>query len=187
MISVPASVTTALNSPSFGIALCISLPGNGTTFSLTDHWRNLTLNGTTYVANSFVISGTDEVKRDKDINVDSYTITVDNAELNIYEDYAQVNLVGQEATVDVAFVNPDTGVILGSDAGIRLYKGLVDSWVNDESGSKATFGIRLTSHWAAFNVVKGRVTNSASQEERYPGDTLFEFSFQDELQIKWGT
>ena len=82
----------------------------------------------------------------------------------------------------LAFLDEDYE-LLSSDSVIKIYAGLVDTWQFDETKTKSDFTIKLTSHWAAFEVVTGRFTNTASQEEYYSGDTLFQYSQQEKLPL----
>lgn len=186
MLSVPASVTSALAGPDFSMTLMVRLPGSGSDYRLTDHWRNLTYQSATWVANGKVILSTDRAARSREISADSYQLTLDNADKGIYEDYAQNGHVGKRAYVYIGFVDPDTGLLLAADSVMQVYEGLVDSWKINDTSSSSQFSLRMTSHWSAFEVVNSRFTNPASQEEVYPGDTIFEYSYQDKLPIKWG-
>ena len=182
MLTVPASVDTALADEDLVWALLVDLPGG---FPVTDNPHNLTYDGTTYTPAKVLLSAGD-VKRAQDISADSYEITMDNADQAIYEDYVVTNRVGTAVEVFAAFVDAGTYDLRAADSVIKIYEGVLDSWSVSEQGSRASISIRLTSHWSAWKIVKGRFTNSSSQEETYSGDTIFEFSHQEELPIKWG-
>lgn len=182
MITVPASVTTELGKSTFKTCLLLDLPGP---FRITDNPKALTHNSLTYTPADGIIMSAGDVNRQRELSSDSYEIGLDATNLGIYQDYVTNNRVGASVTMSLAFVD-STYNIINSDAVVMLYKGLVDSWSLSEQGSKAEFSIRVTSHWSAFKIRRGRYTNTASQEEFYPGDTLFEFSFQEELPIRWG-
>jgi hypothetical protein len=185
MIPVPAEVEAALASTSFRTALLVQIPFQNGNLYLTDNDRSITVGGNTYVSNSTLILGSEDVKRDREISADAYTIRFDHADISIYQDYIVEDHVGKVAKISVAFLNPN-GTPLSSSAFLELYSGLVDSWSITEQGSRSDIGLRLTSHWSAFKVVSSRYTNSASQNEMYPGDTFFEFSYQEDLPTKWG-
>lgn len=185
MLSVPTSVENALNSNNWANALLFQIPGS-TTHYYTDHWKDITYNAQTYLHDDNLVLDSGNAIRDMDIRADALTIRFDNADKTLYQEYAAASQVGKEVIVSVAFVDEETGNLLAADSVVQLHSGLVDSWSQTDQKARSEFSIRLTNHWAAFEVRKGRYTNSASQEEAHAGDTLFEFSFQKVLPTKWG-
>ena len=187
MITVPTSVTTALQSGVFNFCLAIALPGSGAgTRRVTDHWKNISYGGNTYLSQSDVaLVNVGDVKRQLEVGSDALTLQFDNTDNTLYSEYILTNHVGKFVTITALFTDAD-GDILAADAGMQVYTGLVDSWGLTESSSNARFALKLTSHWAAWKIKKSRYTNSESQEELYAGDTLFEFAHQEDLPIKWG-
>jgi len=81
----------------------------------------------------------------------------------------------------------DSCDLLASDSVIKLYEGIVDAWDLSESATTSEFSIKLTSHWATFEVVNGRFTNQSSQKEYYGTDNFFKYAYQEELPLKWGS
>ena len=182
MLSFPSSVVNALASNDFTYSLLVDLPGN---FQVTNNPHDLTWSSVTY-SPAKLLMDVGDIERRQDISSDSFDIIMDNADQAIYQDYVANNRIGTVVPVYAAFVDPTTYDLLAADSVVRVYSGLFDSWDVSEAGTKATVTLRLTSHWSAWKVVKGRATNSSSQEEVYPGDTIFEFSYQEELPHKWG-
>lgn len=185
MLTVDSSVTTALESNNWAHALLVQIPG-ATTHYYTDHWKDILYGANTYSHDGNLVLNSGRSSRDLELRADAITIRLDNADKSLYEEYAAANQVGKEVILSVAFVNKATGNLLAANSVAELYKGIVDSWSQMDDGGTSSFSIRLTNHWGAFEIRKGRYTNTASQEEAYPGDTLFEFSFQKVLPTKWG-
>jgi hypothetical protein len=186
MLPVTPEVEAALNSASFNIAVLVDLPSSGSVnLRLTDNARAITYGGQVYTPGGVQLMSVDPVRRGMEITSDSLQVTVDNISGDAYQDYVVNNHVGKAARVYVAFLNT-SGALLSAGSVLQIYEGLVDSWSIEESGSESALLIRLTSHWSAFKVANSRFTNSASQNEVYPGDTFFDFSHQEELPVKWG-
>lgn len=184
MLSVPAVVATALDSGNFQFCLFYQIPGSSTHY-LSDHWKDLTYNANTYLSQDALVLSSGDARRGLEITADSIVVRLSNADKTLYTEYASGNQVGKEVIISVAFVDQD-GDLLAADSVVQMFGGLVDSWSQTDRETSSEFAIRLTNHWSAFDIRKGRFTNSASQEEVYPGDTFFEFSFQEELPTKWG-
>ena len=187
-ITVPSEVTAAVSGPAFKFCRLYQIPGTTPAVNyLTDHWKNITFNGNGYVSSSSVsVMNVDPAKRELDVSADSLQIEMDNTDKTIYEQYASNNQVGKIARIFIAFLD-DSGDLLTTSSAVEMYTGIVDSWSQTDSTNESKFVLRLAGYWATFNVVKGRYTNQASQSEFYTGDTIFEFSHQDDLPVKWGT
>lgn len=184
MITIPSSVTAALNSANYSSSLLVSLPGTG--FKITDNHKDITYNSVTYSASGELLLATSNVSRTTDIAANSYTLTVSGADQSAIQEYTSTNHVGKTATLYMAFLD-DNHELLASDSVLEMYTGIVDSWELSEGATSSEFSVKLTSHWASFEIVNGRFTNSSSQQEYYAGDEFFKFSFQEELPIKWGS
>lgn len=184
MINMPSSVVGALASESYRTAILVNLPGTG--FKITDNHKPITYSGTTFTTDDQMVLKTSGVKRTGSINAGSYSITFAGADRSAYEEYYQDAYYGQAASISLAFLNDDYELLAG-DSVLKMYSGLVDSWQLSEGKTTSDFTIKMTSHWAAFEVVTGRFTNTSSQEEYFPGDTFFQYSTQEKLPIKWGS
>lgn len=184
MIPIPSSVSTALNSSAYRACLLANLPG--TDFKITDNHKDITYNSVTYSSTGELLLKTSNVNRTTQIAANSYTLTVSGADQSAINEYTLNNHVGKTATLYLAFLD-DNYDLIDSGSVLEMYTGIVDSWELSESATTSEFSIKLTSHWASFEIVNGRFTNSASQQEYYAGDELFKFSYQDELPVKWGS
>lgn len=184
MITIPSSIVTALASPNYRVALLADLPGTG--MQVTNNHRALTHGGVTYSATDGLLLKTSNVNRTTSIETNSYNITFAGADKSAYTQYYDNTHVGKPASLYLAFLDDDYA-LLDSSSVIEMYTGIIDTWSLTESGTTSDFTIKLTNHWSTFELVNGRFTNSSSQEEIYPGDTIFEFATQDKLPLKWGS
>jgi hypothetical protein len=183
MITIPSSVTTALASTHYRVALLADLPGTG--MSVTDNHKPITFGGTTYSATDGLLLKTSDVSRTTAIEVNSYTLTFSGADKSAYTQYYDNTHVGKSATLYLAFLDDDYA-LLDSGSVVEMYTGIIDTWALSETGTTSDFSIKMTNHWSTFEIINGRFTNSSSQQEVYDGDTIFEYSTQDKLPLKWG-
>jgi hypothetical protein len=189
MITIPNSVSTALEASTYRTSLLVNLPGVG--FKITDNHKPITYAGTTYTTSDEIVLKTSNVSRTSDIAANSYTITFAGADKSAYQEYTNsgadyVRHVGKTGTLYLAFLD-DNYELLDSTSVLELYTGVVDTWELSESNSTSEFSVKLASHWVTFEVTNGRFTNSSSQQEYYPSDEIFKYSHQEELPIKWGS
>lgn len=183
MISMPSNVAAALASANYRTAILINLPGTG--FKVTDNHKELTYDGVTYKPDDQALLGASSVQRTNALSSSPYQIKFAGADRTAYQEYVDDAHFGKDAFIYLAFLDDDYA-LLSATSVIQIYAGLVDTWQFDETKTKSDFTIKLTSHWAAFEVVTGRFTNTSSQEEYYPNDTIFQYSQQEKLPMKWG-
>lgn len=180
MITTTATVTQALSSVSTNIALLINLPGSDD-MKVTDSVRDITYDGVTYRAHGSVqFTNAGSVDRKSVLTIDAYTINFGQADRTAYDLYKDNSYVGAPASVYIAFLDDD-GALLNSTSVLQVYSGQIHSW-----GLNRDFTVKLSNQWAAFDIQHGRTTSSTSQQEVYPGDTFFEYSYMEELATKWG-
>ena len=189
MITIPNSVSTALAASTYRTSLLVHLPGAG--FKITDNHKPITYNSTTYTTSDEIVLKTSNVNRTTDIAANSYTLTFAGADKSAYQEYTNsgtdyVRHVGKTGTLYLAFLD-DNYELLDSGSVIELYTGVVDTWELNETSTTSEFSVKLSSHWATFEVTNGRYTNSSSQQEYYAGDEIFKYSHQEKLPIKWGS
>ena len=180
-ISLDSAVEAALESQHFEYALCVSLPGG---YNVTNNPSSLTLDGVTYTPDEILVSASDTTRKYA-ITADGATITMGNADQTLYQDYVTNGFYNEAISLHLVFVDGDYQ-LLNANASLPLYKGVLDSWTVKESKGKTSIAFRMTSHWSAWKTTKGRKTNTGSQSQYYPNDSVFEYSHQEELPVKWG-
>lgn len=183
MITMPSNVAAALASATYRTAILIDLPGTG--FKVTDNHKEITYNSVTYKPDDQSLLGASSVQRTTALSSSPYQIKFAGADRTAYQEYVNDAHFGKDAFIYLAFLD-DNYALLSATSVIQIYAGLVDTWQFDETKTKSDFTIKLTSHWAAFEVVTGRFTNTSSQEEYFPNDTIFQYAQQEKLPMKWG-
>lgn len=181
MINLPAAYVTALASDSFRPAYLVKLPA----LTLTTAPSDLVFNGDTYVSDGSLLS-MDGIPQSTDITAATYTVTLDNADRTALSLYGSTNYVGAECVIYMALLNDDGTILGGNTTPFEIYKGQFEGWSVTESKTSSTIKVTIKSHWAAFNRKAGRFTNNASQQEVYPGDTIFQFAHMDGTEVRWG-
>lgn len=185
MLTLIPEVVTALASDNFTMCHIVELPG----LKLTNHATSIVWRGDTYNSDGKLLS-LGSVTRESEIKLSPYTITLDNADQTALAIFAGGSQTGVEANVWLGIIDANGDLVVdgNNDGPILLYKGTVDTWHSNENPDSgfSKLAVKLTSHWASFKSTAGRFTNSASQEELFPGDSFFEFAAEDAVQIKWG-
>lgn len=181
MITLTAEYEAALSSDAFRPAYLVKLPG----LYLTTAPSDITYDGNLYVSGGTLIS-LDGIPTSADITANTYTVTLDNTDQTALGIYGTANYVGAPCAIYMALLNEDGTVVGGTTSPFELYSGQFEGWSVEESGKTSVLKVVIKSHWAAFNRKAGRFTNNASQQEVYPGDTIFEYAHVDGTEVRWG-
>ena len=137
--------------------------GSGSRF--TDHYKDITFDSNTYTASSLFL-GSSEVSEESNVAVDSITISFTNADQTII-----ALLLNNQSIIADPFL---------------LFKGTIESFSLEESEESSNVSISVASHWADFEKLKGRKTNTSSQELYFEDEVGFDFASQSVQDIKWG-
>ena len=184
MITLTPEYQAALESDQLRPIHLLSLPGG---LKLTTGNYDITWGGTTYRALGIVIS-MDGKRSTSEISANTYKLTLSNADQTALATLGQGNYFGQPCRIYFGLLDEGGALIQDQDGNgpFEFYSGLFDSWVVSESNTKSTLEVTIRSHWAAFERKAGRWTNTESQQEQYPTDTIFEYAHLNDSEFKWG-
>ena len=74
--------------------------------------------------------------------------------------------------------------VIGSP--ILFFDGRITAYAIEDNDERSRVGVTLASHWQDFQLKKGRLTNSNSQNLYFPSDRGFDFAHETRKDIKWG-
>ena len=183
MITLTAAYEAELASDSFRPVYLVKLPG----LTVTTAPSAITWRGNTYAA-SGILMALDGKNNTSEIQTNTYKLKFSNADQTALATLAVDNIYGQDCTIYMGLLD-DSGNLIkeaNEDGPFEFYKGLFDSWVVNETTSSSELEVTIRSHWAAFERKAGRWTNQESQQEQYPGDTLYEYAHLETSSFKWG-
>lgn len=179
MITLDSSTSTALAAANFEYAYLCKIPGS---FYYTNNNKDLTFGGNTYSSSGLLLNFS-EVTKDHSLKVGSYTLTLSNVNTTLAQGYSAASYRGQEAIIYLAILS-SSGAITGTP--LILYKGTLDTWAVNETKTGSDLQLKITSHWASYNLKTGRYTNDATQQQIHSGDKFFQYSHSDVENIGWG-
>ena len=148
----------------------------------TDHYKDITYSSNTYTASSLLL-GVSDVSETSDVAVDSITIAFTGADQSIISLLLNNDYMDKEAEVYKGFLDDSQALI--SDP-FLLFKGRIESYAIEEDINNSQISISISSHWSDFDKVKGRKTNTGSQELFFSGDKGFDYASKSVQNIKWG-
>jgi len=156
--------------------------GVSTGFYYTDHYKDISYNGNTYVASSLFL-GLSEVTESSEVAVNSLTLKFTGADQTIISLVLNNDYMDKVVNVYRGFLNDSQALI--SDP-FLLFEGRIENFNIDEDETSSSVLISVASHWADFDKVKTRKTNTNSQKLYFPNDKGFDYASQSVREIKWG-
>lgn len=180
--ATPAFVAELLKSTNSPCYLVDAFFDDGT-ISMTDAWRPVLWNGTTYTANGHFLSF-DGLTETAELQVPSLTLTVAAVDQAWIATALTKPYLDRRLVIYKAFLDYVQAVV---SSPIVIFDGRLDGMVvADSPDGKCTVAVTATSQWGDFQRTPGRHTNPAEQQVFFPGDQFFQYCSNLNKQIKWG-
>jgi len=148
---------------------------------LTDWYTNVTYDSNTYEAGGSFLA--------VDSTVETGQLQVNEIEVNFSNVTDQVRSLVEsgaftDKTVEVylAYFNTDETIV----GAINYFSGQIRSVAIEENINSSNLNMRVASHWANWNLTKGRHFSEESQQAFSSGDRGFEFATQVKQDVRWG-
>jgi len=156
--------------------------GVSTGYYYTDHYKDVVYNSNTYTASSLFL-GLSEVTESSEVAVNSLTLKFTGADQTIISLFLNNDYMDKVVNVYRGFLD-DTQTLISDP--FLLFEGRIENFNIDEDETSSNVLISVASHWADFDKVKTRKTNSNSQKLYFPNDKGFDYASQSVKEIKWG-
>lgn len=183
--SIDSATQTELDKSSFNIVNLLEFQGiGGVNTYLTDAPVDLSYNSNTYLSTKGMM-GVSDIQEEEDVKIENVDITlsaVDASNVKLFLDYDYIDrrVLVHRTVLDASYS------LVGSP--ILVFDGRLDQprLVEDFKSRTATLSISATSHWADFQSVNGRHTNTTEQQVLHSGDTFFDKATETQKDVKWG-
>jgi hypothetical protein len=182
---MPRSLSTALqtqvSSTATKTAFLVEL-NLSSTIRLTDWYSNVTYDSNTYEAGGSFLT--------VDATIETGQLEVNELNLAFSNVTDQVRSLVQDGsftdkTVDIYLAYFDSNeTIVGA---INYFTGMVRNVSINENISGTILNTTVASHWANWNLTKGRHFTDESQQAFSTGDKGFEFATQVKSDVRWGS
>jgi hypothetical protein len=154
----------------------------GVGYRFTDHYKDITYDGNTYSASSLFLKVSD-ISESSEVEVGNISLEFTGADQTIVSLFLSSNYMDREVEVYKGFMDANQSLIANP---FLLFKGRIESFNLDEDLNNSDVQIVVASHWADFDKIKGRKTNTNSQQLYFTGDVGFDYASQTVQDIKWG-
>lgn len=179
--SLNGSLTTELATDKLNPVDLIYI-GVSTGYYYTDHYKDITYNSNTYLASSLFL-GMNEVNESSELGVSSLTLKFTGADQTIISLLLNNDYMDKTVNVYRAFLDQSQVVI---NYPFLLFEGRIENFNIEETDTTSEILISVASHWADFEKVRNRRTNTNSQKLFFTSDKGFNYASQTTKDIKWG-
>jgi len=182
---IPGVVKDAFLTDGFHLATLIKMYRGGRQLLITDYHSNLvnTYDSLTYQTSSHIleIGGTSE---SQELRVNDMILTLSGADREFISSFLNnSNFTADTVTIFRAAIDPDNDTVKGA---FVMFEGRISEYAIQEDETESTVQVTITSHWADFEKVNGRKTNSNSQQIYFKNDKGFEFASKTVKDLRWG-
>ena len=178
--SLSSALQTQVSSTATKTAFLVEL-NLSSTIRLTDWYTNVTYDSNSYEAGGSFLS-VDSINEKGQLQVDEINLGFSNVTDQVRS--LVQNGAFTDKTVDIYLAYFDsTETIVGA---INYFTGQIRNVSIDESIDSSVINMTVASHWANWNLTKGRHFSDESQKAFSSGDRGMEFATQVKSDVRWG-
>jgi len=182
---MPRSLSTALqtqvSSTATKTAFLVEL-NLSSTIRLTDWYSNVTYNSNSYEAGGSFLT-VDSTTETGQLQVDEINIAFSNVTDQVRSLVQDGSFTDKTVEIYLAYFNSDESIV----GAINFFTGQVRKVVIQENLNDTSLSMTVASHWANWNLTKGRHFTDESQQAFSTGDKGFEFATQVKSDVRWGS
>ena len=149
---------------------------------LTDWYSNVTYNSNSYEAGGSFLS-VDTTTETGQLQVDEINLGFPNITNEVRSLVQDGSFTDKTVEIYVAYFNEDETIV----GAINFFTGQIRNVSIQESISNSILNMTVASHWANWNLTKGRHYSDESQQGFSSGDKGFEFATQVKSDVRWGS
>ena len=181
---MPRSLSTALqtqvSSTATKTAFLVEL-NLSSTIRLTDYYTNVTFDSNTYEAGGSFLT-VDATAETGQLQVDEVNIAFSNITDQVRSLVQSGDFTDKEVEIYLAYFDSNEAIV----GAINYFTGQVRNVSIAETIDDSTLTLVVASHWANWNLTKGRHFSDESQQTFSSGDKGMEFATQVKADVRWG-
>ena len=182
---MPRTLSTALqtqvSSTATKTAFLVEL-NLSSTIRLTDWYSNVIYDSNSYEAGGSFLS-VDSITETGQLQVDEINLGFSNVTDQVRSLVQDGSFTDKQVEIYMAYFD-DSETIVGA---IHYFTGQIRSVAISENIDNSSLSMTVASHWANWNLTKGRHFTDESQQSFSSGDKGFEFATQVKNDVRWGS
>ena len=178
--SLSTDLQTQVSSTATKTAFLVEL-NLSSTIRLTDWYSNVTYDSNSYEAGGSFLS-VDTTTETGQLQVDEINLGFSNITDEVRSLVQDGSFTDKTVEIYIAYFNDDETIV---DA-INFFTAQIRNVSIQESIDNSILNMTVASHWANWNLTKGRHYSDESQQGFSTGDRGFEFATQVKEDVRWG-
>jgi hypothetical protein len=178
--SLSTDLQTQVSSTATKTAFLVEL-NLSSTIRLTDWYSNVTYDSNSYEAGGSFLQ-VDATTETGQLQVNEIGIRLSNVTNQIRSLVEDGAFTDKEVEIYLAYFNSDETII----GAINFFTGQIRNVGINETVNDSVINLIVASHWANWNLTKGRHFSDESQQSFSSGDKGMEFATQTKDDVRWG-
>ena len=182
---MPRSLSTALqtqvSSTETKTAFLVEL-NLSSTIRLTDWYSNVTYDSNSYEAGGSFLT-VDSVTETGQLQVDEINLGFSNITNEVRSFVQDGAFTDKTVEIYIAYFDANETIV----GAINYFTGQIRNVAISENIDNSGLSMTVASHWANWNLTKGRHFTDESQQAFSTGDKGFEFATQVKSDVRWGS
>jgi len=178
--SLSSALQTQVSSTATKTAFLVEL-NLSSTIRLTDWYSNVTYDSNSYEAGGSFLT-VDSTTETGQLQVDEINLGFSNITDQVRSLVQDGAFTDKTVEIYIAYFNEDE-TIVGT---INYFTGQIRNVAIQENINDSTLSMTVASHWANWNLTKGRHFSDESQQSFSSGDKGMEFATQVKKDVRWG-
>ena len=178
--SLSSDLQTQVSSTATKTAFLVEL-NLSSTIRLTDWYTNVTYDSNSYEAGGSFLS-VDSTTETGQLEVNEVNLGFSNITNQVRSLVEDGEFTDKTVDIYLAYFNDDETII----GAINYFTGQIRNIGINENLNESTLQMTVASHWANWNLTKGRHFSDESQQSFSTGDKGFEFATQVKADVRWG-
>ena len=178
--SLSAGLQTQVSSTATKTAFLVEL-NLSSTIRLTDYYTNVIYDSNTYEAGGSFLT-VDASTETGQLQVDEISVSFSNITDQVRSLVQSGDFTDKEVEIYLAYFDSNEAIV----GAINYFTGQIRNVSIQENIDNSTLSLTVSSHWANWNLTKGRHYSDESQQSFSSGDKGMEFATQVKEDVRWG-
>jgi len=178
--SLSSDLQTQVSSTATKTAFLVEL-NLSSTIRLTDWYSNVTYDSNSYEAGGSFLS-VESTTETGQLEVNEVNIGFSNITNQVRSLVEDGEFTDKTVDIYLAYFNEDETIV----GAINYFTGQIRNIGINENLDESSLQMTVASHWANWNLTKGRHFSDESQQSFSSGDKGFEFATQTKADVRWG-
>ena len=179
--SLSTDLQTQVSAQQTKIAFLVEL-NLSTVIRLTDFYRDVTYNSESYEAGGSFLS-VDSTTETGQLEVNEINLSFSNVTDQVRSLVQDGSFNDKKVEIYLAYFDADEDLV----GAVNYFTGNIRNVSIQENITDSVLTLTVASHWANWNLTKGRHYSDESQQSVYSGDRGLEYATQTKSDVRWGS